>query len=715
MPPMPRRPRSAWRAAAQAPSELERERQITALPPVLKGAALIIPHGLVQSMIPSAKAGGAPGLAEDPASRAETERLAMKSVMAHERARGNLPRDVSAENKGWDIESRDARTGHLRFIEVKGRHADARDVIVTKNEILASLNAPDAFHLALVIDRWREVFDEASLATKSTGSAISPRRRLRRATRRRTCRSGSGRRGDPIPRRHAPAAARVKAPAKEVAELKKLYDAQRQADSRASAGSAPAAAPAPAPKLDARQPGKGLKPWIEVALPHPDVLANRFKEAEFAADLFAVDAGHASEDYATPRRFFRITFLTEGLRRVLTSAVCSGWRQGRRSGHRASDRIRRWQDAHDARRSTTSPVHLNEGGDPAGVPGLAPSVTAWKRSSRGRRVRRFLEGHRRVADVMQNGPQGPHPVGLYRLAARRRSRSEIVAEAEAARTNPGSELMVEVFKLAGPSVILLDELTMYRPPARRRAFRGLLVVHPVADRGGENGARRSDRRLAAGKRCRGGRRTRSCGVAPARTGVRPRSIALAAGIGRRNLRDHPASAVSRPLDTDGESARDETVKAFHDLYKKNPRRVSSRGQGGRYYELLRLSYPIHPELFERLSKDWASLEQFPAHPRRAALHGECHRRVVACAARDPLITPAPRADCARAHPRERALSARSGFAAVVDSEVDGDGSLPCPHGGQSIASHFSSFARRRVRRAPCFSAPRRSSVSRMPA
>ena len=70
--------------------------------------------------------------------------------MAYERARGNLPRDVSAEKKGWDVESGDSRTGHLRFIEVKGRHADARDVIVTKNEILASLNAPDAFHLALV-------------------------------------------------------------------------------------------------------------------------------------------------------------------------------------------------------------------------------------------------------------------------------------------------------------------------------------------------------------------------------------------------------------------------------------------------------------------------------------------------------------------------------------------------------------------------------------
>ena len=38
-----------------------------------------------------------------------------------------------------------------------------------------------------------------------------------------------------------------------------------------------------------------------MALPHPDVIANRFKEAEFAADLFAVDAGHATDDYAAPR------------------------------------------------------------------------------------------------------------------------------------------------------------------------------------------------------------------------------------------------------------------------------------------------------------------------------------------------------------------------------------------------------------------------------
>jgi hypothetical protein len=131
-------------------AELDRERQITALPPVLKGAALIIPKGLLDARAAPAESTKFTGLSEDPAARDAVEQLAMEAVMAAERALGNMPRDVSAEKKGWDIESRNPRAGHLRFIEVKGRHVDGRDVIVTRNEILASLNAPDAFFLALV-------------------------------------------------------------------------------------------------------------------------------------------------------------------------------------------------------------------------------------------------------------------------------------------------------------------------------------------------------------------------------------------------------------------------------------------------------------------------------------------------------------------------------------------------------------------------------------
>src|SRR5438270_12162391 len=77
----------------------------------------------------------------------------------------------------------------------------------------------------------------------------------------------------------------IKASEKEIAEVKKLYDAQRNLGTDRT----PGAAPAPPPTLDlSGGPAKALKPWLEVALPHPDVIANRFKEADFAADLLAV-------------------------------------------------------------------------------------------------------------------------------------------------------------------------------------------------------------------------------------------------------------------------------------------------------------------------------------------------------------------------------------------------------------------------------------------
>lgn len=134
----------------QRQTELDLERQISALPPRLRGVVLVVPKGLLDRLNPT-QLEEADGFSEDSASRAEIERLAMDCVMAAERTLGNDPTDVSMHNRGWDIESFDPRTGSLRFIEVKGRHHEARDIIVTKNELLASLNAPGAFILALVL------------------------------------------------------------------------------------------------------------------------------------------------------------------------------------------------------------------------------------------------------------------------------------------------------------------------------------------------------------------------------------------------------------------------------------------------------------------------------------------------------------------------------------------------------------------------------------
>ena len=79
----------------------------------------------------------------------------MQTVEALERELGYEPKDVSMAKCGYDIESfvpeslrQDGNC--LRFVEVKGRRADADTVTVSKNEILTALNKPDAYILAIV-------------------------------------------------------------------------------------------------------------------------------------------------------------------------------------------------------------------------------------------------------------------------------------------------------------------------------------------------------------------------------------------------------------------------------------------------------------------------------------------------------------------------------------------------------------------------------------
>lgn len=126
--------------------QLAEERDIQALPPQVKGAALVVPIGLLRPKATQSPA----DFAEDALARAEVERLAMRAVIAAERALGREPRDVSAAKVGYDIESRDPITGHLHFLEVKGRIETGDTITVTTNEMIVALNAEEHFILAIV-------------------------------------------------------------------------------------------------------------------------------------------------------------------------------------------------------------------------------------------------------------------------------------------------------------------------------------------------------------------------------------------------------------------------------------------------------------------------------------------------------------------------------------------------------------------------------------
>jgi hypothetical protein len=124
----------------QRKTHLAQERQISAAPPIVVGGALIIPIGLLLGEKTP------PEILD----RRITEQIAMRAVMEAEIALGNHPRDVSAQNVGYDIESRDGQTGRLRFIEVKGRRVGAETVTLTYNELYRALNSPESLILALV-------------------------------------------------------------------------------------------------------------------------------------------------------------------------------------------------------------------------------------------------------------------------------------------------------------------------------------------------------------------------------------------------------------------------------------------------------------------------------------------------------------------------------------------------------------------------------------
>ena len=125
--------------------ELDAERQLSPLPPVVTGGALVVPAGLLASML------GAPlhEIADRARERFVTERAAVDAVLAAEKRCGRSPTEMPPNNKGYDIESKDD-DGVLWFVEVKGRIAGAETFTVTRSEVGIARNKTGQHILALV-------------------------------------------------------------------------------------------------------------------------------------------------------------------------------------------------------------------------------------------------------------------------------------------------------------------------------------------------------------------------------------------------------------------------------------------------------------------------------------------------------------------------------------------------------------------------------------
>lgn len=128
---------------------IERQRTVVSGTPLVLGAALLLPQGLLEQRR------GNNAFSVDAEARRRVELIAMRRVMEVERGFGHDVSDVSAEKCGWDVTARpnpaDGRLADARYLEVKGRAKGQDSIIVTYGEIMAALNTGDRYILAIVL------------------------------------------------------------------------------------------------------------------------------------------------------------------------------------------------------------------------------------------------------------------------------------------------------------------------------------------------------------------------------------------------------------------------------------------------------------------------------------------------------------------------------------------------------------------------------------
>ncbi len=124
--------------------ELDIEADLVNHAPTVVAAALVVPQGLIDRL------GGLDVIEIDPEVAAETDRLAVASVIAAERGLGRNPVEQDHNNPGFDILSEDPVTGVVYQIEVKGHRPANPEIKVRARQVRQAKQNPERFRLAVV-------------------------------------------------------------------------------------------------------------------------------------------------------------------------------------------------------------------------------------------------------------------------------------------------------------------------------------------------------------------------------------------------------------------------------------------------------------------------------------------------------------------------------------------------------------------------------------
>jgi predicted AAA+ superfamily ATPase len=420
-----------------------------------------------------------------------------------------------------------------------------------------------------------------------------------------------------------------------------------------------------------------LKPWREIIIPHKDVREGSFQQSEFAADLSQVAAGTASDEYKNCEKFYRRTFITEGMGLLLQSVA-------KRISGKGGDPVIQLQTAfgggkthtllavyHLAKRDV-SPEKLS------GIPSILDKIG----------IIELPKSQVAVIDGVRMSPSQPRKYGsilvntlwgelAWQLGGE--SAYRLVESADKDGVSPGKETFAQILRQHAPCVVLMDELVAFirqfengkTYPAgtfesnlsfvqalteAMKMVPNAILLASLPESELEVGGDRGKQALDALEKY----------FARVESVWKPVATEEAFEIVKRRLFDGDGNH--------GEAER--SCRAFADYYISNNTKFPSETLASQYYERLIQSYPIHPEIFDRLYNDWSTLEKFQRTRGVLQYLAIVIHRLWNSENREPMIMPGsiPLEDVNVRTKNVHYLP--QGWEPVIESEVDGARSLP---------------------------------------
>lgn len=434
----------------------------------------------------------------------------------------------------------------------------------------------------------------------------------------------------------------------------------------------------------------GIPPWREVVAPHQDVAGGRYMQAEFAADLWQVHVGEGTREYRDPEEFFRRTYLTESLGRLLETAV-------RRLAGDSGDPVVQLQTNFGGGKthSMLALYHLFSGVTPSELLGVEAVMAKAEIETLPKVKRVVLVGNkispgrpeRKDADTLVHTLWGEI---AWQLGGR--EAYDKIREDDERATNPGDKLR-SLMNEYGPCLILVDEWVAYArqlhdasdlpggsfethftfaqalTESAKLASHCLLVISlPASDMSGSPHTYADDVEVGGERGREALNRLRNV-VGRVESSWRPASAEEGFEIVRRRLFE-PIVEKSQFV------ARDQVARKFYELYRSQKAEFPPECSEADYEKRIKAAYPIHPEVFDRLYTDWSTLVKFQRTRGVLRLMASVIHSLWEKGDRNPLIMPAqiPIDDQRVQFELTRYLS--DTWVPVINKDVDGPESLP---------------------------------------